>query len=327
MSAFSGQSVLVIGAEGFIGSAVVRHLVQAQAHVHASVFDASTLWRLDKVRQGLSMHTTDVTDRRAVRQLIDRTNPRQVVHLAAAVDTRRDAALFASMLSVNIEGTWHVLEALRHHPVESAVFAGTAEEYGDNPVPFSEAQRETPVSPYSWSKVAATHLVQTYHRLYGVAACVVRFSVTYGPGQDNELFVPSLIRACLTGQVLAMTPGEQTREFNYVDDIVQGILEAAQTPQAAGRVLNLSAGCEYRLRDVADLIVKITGAKTLPRMGTIPYRVRESMRHICAHEAGQRLLGWRPRIELKQGLKQTVSWFRRYLSENSATTVDSVHAR
>ncbi len=318
MMQLGGGPVLVTGAEGFIGSAVVHALVQAGVQVHASIFDQSTLWRLQDVLDHIVLNTTDITDAQAARNLIRRTAPVSVIHLAAAVDTRRDPKLFPRMLEVNVAGTWHMLEALRGHSVRAAVFAGTAEEYGDNLAPFAESQRETPVSPYSWSKTAATHLVQTYHRLYDVPACVIRFSVTYGPGQDNELFIPALIRACLAGQALAMTSGEQTREFNYVDDITRGILRAAVTPEASGRVINLSAGQEYRLRDVAELVLAVTGTSVRPRIGALPYRIHESMRHICAHEDGQRLLGWRPEVKLQEGLERTVAWFREYLTAGIA---------
>ena len=319
MGASPSRAVLVTGAEGFIGSGVVRHLVEADEAVHASVYDETMLWRLHDVRSRIVLHRTDITDAKAVRRLVREVRPRRLIHLAAAVDTRRDAALFDRMMAVNVQGTRHLLDALRESGAACAVFAGTTEEYGESPVPFREAQREMPVSPYSWSKVAAAHLVQVYHRLWNVPAVVIRFSVTYGPGQENDLFIPALIRACLTGQALPMTPGEQTREFNYVDDIARGFLAASAVPQAIGRVMNLGSGQEYALRDVARLIVDLTGAAVGPRIGALPYRAAESMRQFCSCEDAERLLGWRPQVELTEGLKRTIAWFQHYLNMGSGT--------
>ncbi len=328
MRQWRGVPVLVTGAEGFIGSVVARQLAAQGAEVHAGVFDDVSRWRLQGIEHQLTLHRLDVRDASQVQRAVGRIAPRRVIHLAAAVDTRRDHALIEPMLRANVEGTRHLLDALVGQRPEAVVLAGTAEEYGARRTLCRTTDPEQPVSPYSWSKTAAAALGRLYHQVWGVPVTVVRFAVTYGPGQVNDLFVPSLIRSCLTRQPLRMTAGRHAREFNYVDDIAGGLIAAAQAPSAAGQIVHLGPGKAHRLLEVVRLVMELTGAATPPLIGALPYRVGEPRTQRLDVGKSSALLGWRSCVALREGLRRTVEWFQDYLAgEADARMAEAAEVR
>jgi len=111
-----------------------------------------------------------------------------------------------------------------------------------------------------------------------------------------------------------MTKGEQTREFNYIDDVVQGFILAGTTPEAIGEVINLGSGVEYRIKDVVSMIASLMGSPIKLEIGALPYRPGETMHFYCSNEKAKKILGWRPNVPLEVGLKRTIDWYKESLS-------------
>jgi len=147
----------------------------------------------------------------------------------------------------------------------------------------------------------------------GLPIVTLRPFLAYGPYQDADvMFIPSLIDHCLKGKDFPMTTGDQTREFNYIDDVVDAYLLAAQCRNVAGKIINIGNGIEYRLKDVADRIVQITGSSIQLLAGAISKRPGETEHFFCSNEKAKRLLGWGPKTKLDTGLRKTVAWYRRH---------------
>lgn len=314
-TSFTGLSVLVTGATGFIGSHLTRALVSSGAQVHVLVRPESAMWRLEDVSGDIVTHEADIRDCEAVREAVQQARPVKLFHLASAVNAERDAGLTDVMIEVNLRGTINLMQALDGMDVDCVVNTGTCEEYGLNTAPFVESQREMPISPYSVSKVAATHWCQMMYRTTGLPVVTVRPFLTYGPMQTGRLLIPALIRAGLLGQPFDMTLGEQTREFNYVDDIVDGYLRTAVCPAAIGQIINIGNGKERRIVDVARLVIELLNRPMELRIGALPYRAGEQMRFYCCNEKARTLLGWFPKTSLEEGLRRTVTWYREYLGQ------------
>ncbi len=300
--------VLVTGAGGFIGFHLTRRLLAEGAEVHIIHLESEESVRLEQIKGQVHSHVADLRDLEALVRIVRDIRPQKIFHLAAEVNADRSPELLPQMMAVNFQGTVNILSALEKVPYDCFVNTGTCEEYGVNPAPFVETQRERPVSPYSFSKVAATHYCQMLNRTEGWPIITLRPFLTYGPYQTGSMLIPALIRHCLGNDELPMTEGEQTREFNYVSDIVQGYLTASTTEAAVGEVINLGNGIEYKIKNVVEMVIKACGSKTKPQLGTIPYRTGEAMRFYCSARKARDLLDWQSEVSLEEGLANTVEW-------------------
>ncbi|MCA9011708.1 MAG: SDR family NAD(P)-dependent oxidoreductase [Planctomycetaceae bacterium] len=304
-----GARVLVTGATGFIGAQLTHRLVSAGALVAIMHRATSSLHRLADLPQ-LDTFVADLRDEQAITRAVQTIQPRFVFHLAAAVDVSRDSRKSQEMIENNLNGTINLLNALQGIEYQRFVNTGTCEEYGDNPVPFHEAQNFNPVSPYSASKAAATLFCQMLHKTSKLPIVTVRPFLTFGPNQNLQRLIPQAIMAALDNRNLPMTEGVQTREFNYVSNIVDGFLLTALNPNVPGEIINIGCGEPYTLREVVSLIYELTGSSGKPNFGELEYRSGESFAFFCDNTKSREMLQWYPRVGLREGLERTISWYR-----------------
>lgn len=215
------------------------------------------------------------------------------------------AANLATMFETNVLGALHVIENLGAET--RVVVVGSGEEYGTGPVPFREAQVAQAMTSYAVSRLATTLACQA---LSSPRICVARLAVVYGPEQVGEMFIPSMLAACARHKPFAMTRGEQTRDFLYVDDAVRALVALVQVDRAMGQVVNVASGIERTVRDVAEQAARLCGKDADLRIGAIASRPGEATRYVCSIDKVQELTGWRPRVSLEEGLARTLAWWR-----------------
>ncbi|MBI1805219.1 MAG: GDP-mannose 4,6-dehydratase [Ignavibacteriae bacterium] len=314
IEALIGKRILITGATGFIGSHLLRRFVEAGIAVTA------VRYRPDLNRQwegNIHWSIADLTDAEAVETIIKANKPDIVFHLAAKLGGDRSFEFAQQAVVVNFLGTHNLLSSLGRNLGGRGriVMLGTSEEYGNSKVlPITEDQPSNPVSPYSASKTAATQFALLYHRLFDLPVVVLRPFIVYGPGQPPAMMIPELIQSVLEGKDFSMTEGKQTRDFVYVEDVVDCILAAATAKDVDGEVFNVSSGEERAIRTVAELIVRLMEGKSRLLVGARPYRQNEAWRLYGSNEKAQRLLGWLPKTTLEEGLRQTINWCReRYM--------------
>jgi UDP-glucose 4-epimerase len=297
--------VLVTGASGFIGSALVEALVQRGAEVHCLLLPGDPAPNLDGVRQEVRIHCADLADQTAIEAVVSATRPQVVLHLAAVgvTDVHIDPAL---AVRVNVEGTLHLLAAL-DGDYRVFVNTGTCHEYGRNDPPFGEEQDPRPELPYAITKTAAWHFCNRFFKTKGWPIVTVRPFTVYGPRQATNAFIPSCIRAAQRGRDFDMTAGEQRRDFVYVGDIVEGFIRAATVPEAIGGTFNLCSGRETAIYDIARSVVAQMGDPIAIHRGALPYRASEIWRLVGDNTRAREILGWEPRISLAEGLRRTIA--------------------
>ena len=300
--ALRDRAVLVTGAGGFLGRHLCSHLLEHGAVVHGTV-------RHTPAPEGVHAHTVDISDPDAVKACFEAAQPSLVFHLASPVDLSRDPAAFDPLRPGVLDATHHVAQACLARGAR-LVSAGTCEEYGAQQAPFVETMQAMPVSAYSCLKLAATQWLLTLHRVAGLEATVVRPFLSYGPGQAPVRLIPAAIAAAVAGQPFEITDGRQTREVNFVTDVVRGIAAAA-APGAVGVVVNIGGGPEISVRSLATTIFDLAGADPgLVRAGALPRRGGEVARFFGDHSLARTLLDHRPRVSLEQGLQATVDHWR-----------------
>jgi nucleoside-diphosphate-sugar epimerase len=302
--------ILVTGGAGFIGRHLVRALVARGDQLAVAGRRPATALPPGALPEGVRYESIDLSVPGAAASLLGRLRPEIVFHLASAVDVRRDLDAVDEQVRSTQMAAVHVARGCLENGVARLVHVGTCEEYGNGPAPFHESQDPSPVSPYSAAKVAATAFVRMLATSFGLPAVVVRPFLTYGPGQGTNQMIPALISSALDGRDFPMTGGEQTREFNFVDDIVAGLLLAMAAPGAVGQIVNLGCGEPRRIRDVAARVLELMGDPVRAEFGKLPYRPGETWQFYCSNERARALLGWSPRVPLDEGLRRTIAWYR-----------------
>ena len=204
------------------------------------------------------------------------------------------------------EGAWNVLAAAAAVGCRRVIVLGTAEEYGNIAAPFGEADRECPMSPYGISKLAATRAALTAAPLSETEVTVLRATVAYGAGQLPDMFMSALLHALKEGQPFPMTQGEQTRDFIYIDDLVEALVRAATASEAAGLIVNIGSGESVTVRHVARVAERVIGAFGLLQIGAVDLRQTEATSYSVDLSQARRVLGWGAVRSLEQGIADTV---------------------
>jgi nucleoside-diphosphate-sugar epimerase len=215
---------------------------------------------------------------------------------------------------VNAKGTANLLDMTA--AARKFIYLSTSEVYGDQgQVPFRESMCPRPASPYAITKYAGELYCRMKQRTEtGRSIVLLRAFNTYGPYQSAKAVIGELIVNSLRGLPIQATKGEQTREFNFVGDIVDGLIKAANHDGAIDGPVNLGSGQEVAIRDLIAKVVALTGTSSSVQMGAIPYRPNEIWRMCADNTRAREILGWKPSVDLEEGLRQTIDWFRQYLA-------------
>jgi nucleoside-diphosphate-sugar epimerase len=302
----SKQSVLVTGADGFIGARVVRCLLQSNANVAALCHSNHPLKRL-KPNNKLRLYNADVTSLSSLEECLEQAFPTYIVHCAGMVDWRQNYALSPDMMLVHGVGVANILTCAKKQGVKGVVILGSAGEYGTAPSPCREDGPTIPQDPYSVAKLSAMHLADLFGRIFSLPCVVVRPFNVYGPGEPTGRLVPVLLqRAKFGGGDVPLTLGEQRRDFVYVDDVAEGIVRALLEPKAQGTILNLCTGVPRMVREVVTAAVNVTGGILHPQFGALPYREGEVMELWGSTSRLEQILGWKPTTSIEDGL--LLSW-------------------
>jgi len=304
---------LVTGGAGFIGSALVDRLL-AEGHAVDVVDDLSTgslanLAEARAARSGLRFHQLDVRAPELV-ELMARRRPEVVFHLAAQASVQRSVKVPLLDAEVNVLGSLRVLEGARSAGARKVVFAASGgtlyAEAEPGELPVGERHPQAPRSPYGIAKRAVIDYLHAYRELYGLEFTALALANVYGPRQDpdGEAGVVAIFAASLLRQVPCVIhgDGEQTRDFVFVDDVVDAFVRAAT--RGGGLVLNVSTGVETSINALYRLVAAAVGSQRAPRHG--PAREGEVRRSALDPARAALHLGWRPFTPLAEGVASVV---------------------
>jgi UDP-glucuronate 4-epimerase len=253
----------------------------------------------------------DILDAALLERTFQRLRPRRVVHLAARAGVRPSLEDPAGYAEVNVTSTVRMLEAARRHGVERFLFGSSSSVYGESPeVPFREDARvDFPVSPYAATKKAGEELAFTCHHLYGLQVLCLRFFTVYGPRQRPEMAIHKFTRLIDAGrEVPLFGAGDASRDYTYIDDILEGLLAALERPLPGYAIYNLGESATTRLDELVGILEEALGKRA--RIRRLPAQPGDVPITCADLTLARRDLGYAPRIPVREGVRRFVDWYR-----------------
>ena len=321
LDAFEGRQVLVTGGLGFVGSNLAIRLARAGAKV--TVLDSlvprfgGNLFNIAPAGDRVSVNISDMRDADSLAVLVQGKD--YIFNLAGQVshgDSMREPHLD---LAVNCTSTVNLVEACRrHNPQARLLYTSTRQVYGrPGKLPVTEDHPTVPIDVNGINKLAAEQYHLLYHRTYGIRSTVLRLTNTFGPRQqirgNHQGFVTIFLRRALRGETIELYDGgRQTRDFNYVDDVVNALLLAAVTDACYGQVYNLGSNRAYSLLEFVEVLKRLCPFTVT----SVPFpeekRIIDIGDYYGDYSKFRRTTGWEPRMELGEGLEKTVAFYRKH---------------
>jgi nucleoside-diphosphate-sugar epimerase len=300
---------LVTGGAGFIGSHIVKRLVAEGAHVRV-VDNLSTgqMRRLDSVRSAIDFIEADLADATTTRKSVGGID--YVLHQAAVPSVQRSVADPVTTNRANVTGTINLLEACRNAQVRRFVFAASSSAYGDTEVlPKREDMESNPLSPYALQKFVGERYCRLYYELYGLETLSLRYFNVFGPEQDPHseysAVVPKFISRLLANQPITIYgDGEQSRDFTYIENVVEANLLALKAPNAAGTLCNIGCGERITLNRLVSLLEQQLGVSA--QVTFVPPKAGDVRHSLADIERAKAILRYQPKITVEEGLRRTV---------------------
>jgi nucleoside-diphosphate-sugar epimerase len=316
---------LITGIAGFIGSNLAHFLVARGDKVRGiDNFSHGRRENLQGIENKIDLREEDITDARAIRSACE--GMEYILHQAALASVPRFLADPLGSNHANVVGTMRVFEASREAGVKRVVYASSSSVYGNSAtLPKREEMAARPISPYAVSKYACELYAQSYSALLGLETVGLRYFNVFGPRQhptsQYAAVIPKFILAMISGEPpIIFGDGKQSRDFTYIDNVVSANILAVSAPadKVSGKSFNIAVGKSLPLTEVYSMLQHLTGFEKPPLFS--PARtgdVKDSLADIMySHEA----MGYRPAVEFKEGLSQTVAWYKTEFASVSATT-------
>lgn len=302
------KTVLITGASGFVGANLARRLLRDGHRVHLLIRPGYQVWRLSGIAGDVRWHVADLDDRDAVRSAVAAIGAGWIFDLAAygAYSSQTDGL---RMVGTNVVGCMSLLDACIETGFEAFIHTGSSSEYGRKPHAPGEDEVLEPNSIYAVTKASATHYCQFAARSKNVNAITVRLYSIYGPYEEPVRLIPTLIVYGLDGRLPPLVGPRTARDFVYVDDAVDAIVQLAEAPSIPrGAVYNVASGVQTTLAGIVEAASKLMSIAAEPVWGAMPQRSWDTEVWVGSPAKILRDVGWQSRVGLQSGLERMLQW-------------------
>lgn len=310
----AGKNVLVTGGAGFIGSSIVKELVKDKANVIVyDNFSSGDMLNLEEIKNLIKIVTGDILHPRFKTVLIE-NDVEYVFHLAAEPFIPKCYYYPAKFLEVNALGTLKVLRACKEAKVKRIIHYSTSEVYGTAKyVPMDEDHPTKPLSTYAASKLAADRLCYTLFHEHNIPVVILRQFNAYGPRETQPYVIPEIITQLSKSNEVRLGNIKARRDFTYVEDVAKGAIELMMCPSIEGEVINLGSNKDYSIEDITYILGELMGHNsTKISIDTNRLRPIDVDVLLCDTSKARKLIRWEPKMDIKEGLKRTVKWFKEH---------------
>lgn len=311
------MKTLITGGAGFIGS----HLAEKLADKHEvvildnldSYYDVKIKEKNIKIvkSKGAKFIIGDVTNYDFIEKIIKENNIKIIFHEAARPGVRYSIKDPFFSNKVNVIGTLNILKASLDSGVKKVINASSSSVYGKvKYLPFDENHSTLPISPYAVSKLAAEHYCRVFHEVYGLETISLRYFTVYGPRMRPDLAIPIFTKSILNNKLpIIFGNGEQTRDFTYIDDIVDANLKVLKINRADGEVLNIGSGRRVTINYMIDTLKNLLNSDIKSKyVDPIKGDARDTLANI---DKAKKLIGYEPKISLEEGLRKFIEWYKK----------------
>lgn len=301
----------ITGASGFIGSVLLRRLIEQKQEVHLVLRKESKTWRIDDLLDKVTIHLSDLSDLNELTQIIQKVNPTIIYHLATngAYSSQKDAN---QIINTNILGTWNLLQACNSINYKLFVNTGSSSEYGFKKFAMRETDIVEPSSYYAVTKCAQTLLCSHIAKQEHKPIVTIRPFSVYGPYEEPKRFVPTLMKALYFNEEMNLVDPETARDYIYIDDMVDAYLKIDELKSNPGEYFNIGTGVQSTIKETVELAKKVTQKNAQFKWGTMENRNWDTNNWVADISKARLLLKWSPKITLEQGINSTWNWFQNY---------------
>lgn len=297
----SGKKVFITGASGFLGSHLCDRLCKNNVEVHAVSRTERT-----SDQDSLQWWHGNMEDIEVVQNLFHTIKPDVVFHLSGMVTGAAGAELVLPTFNSLLVTTVNILTVAAKTGCDRVILIASLEE------PEPGQNEVTPISPYAAAKWASSAYSRMFHQLYQTPVVLVRPFMTYGPGQNVRKIIPSVTLSLLQSEPPKLASGQRQVDWIYIDDVISGMLAAAQVPHVEGCTFDLGSGTLVSIRSVVQQLTNLVNPQIEPLFGALPDRPVEKVR-VANTAYTYEKLGWQPVISLEAGLEHTVNWYKQQL--------------
>ena len=292
-------SILILGGNGFIGSHLINRCNKLGYKCVSISLKNTILDNLTNVKH----INVDIRNFSELNKALKGMKFDFVVNLSGYVNHSSIFNGGIDTFNAHFGGLLNIIRAIDLDEVKKFIQIGSSDEYGNSESPQNEDSKEEAISTYSLAKISCTNLLQMLNKTEGLPVVIFRLFLVYGEGQKSDRFLPFVINSCLRKEKFPISKGEQIRDFCYGDDIIDGILLAFTDQNPNANIINLASGIPISIKEVTEKIVNIIGYGN-PQYGEIQYRPQENMELYADITKAKRILNWKPKVKLEDGLEK-----------------------
>jgi dolichol-phosphate mannosyltransferase len=308
------QPILITGATGFIGANLVRYFVSKNIKVNIILKKNSNIWRIKNIINKTNFFYVDLNDEKKLNQKVKLIKPKTIFHLAANGAYSYQTDLNSIKNSI-LDGTINLINACKKYNFKIFINTGSSSEYGFKKKKMKEKDILVPNSYYSTFKSSATLFCQFESLKSNLPIITVRPFHVYGPYERSNRLIPSLIKNMLSDKKVKLVSPKVSRDMIYISDVVNFYIMVANKKNLKGEIFNLGSGKKTTIKEIYNLLKKITNYKVKNYWGSMKNRYWDQSIWYSNNSYVKTKLNWKPEVSLKKGLANTVNWYKKFYNE------------